>query len=114
MDSRLRRTLDLRFNVPFFARGDFPAQIMNNTESVPLPDPWAGRGNSAPFDRRAWSRPGGRPLLTMERHCSLFPDHERGRRGVCVSNRLRVEVADACAVQDERMVPRQRGGQALD
>jgi len=53
VDSRLRRTLDLRFNVPFFARGDFPTQILNNSGPIPVPNPWEGRGNSAPFDKRA-------------------------------------------------------------
>ncbi|KAF8589547.1 glycoside hydrolase family 16 protein [Ramaria rubella] len=52
MDNRLEKTLDVRFNTPFFARGDFPAQVTNKTETIPLENPWAGRGNAAPFDQK--------------------------------------------------------------
>ena len=52
VDTRIKRTLDVRFNTPFFARGDFPDTIINNSQIVPLENPWAGRGNSAPFDQR--------------------------------------------------------------
>ena len=44
--------LDLRFNIPFFERGDFPASVSNGSQEIILPNPWVGRGNSAPFDRR--------------------------------------------------------------
>jgi hypothetical protein len=44
--------LDLSFNVPFFERGDFPTQVNNASQEIILPNPWAGRGNSAPFDKR--------------------------------------------------------------
>ncbi|KZV75015.1 glycoside hydrolase family 16 protein [Peniophora sp. CONT] len=51
VDSRLSHMLDLRFNVPFFERGDFPASVSNGSQEIILPNPWVGRGNSAPFDR---------------------------------------------------------------
>ncbi|KAF8521629.1 glycoside hydrolase family 16 protein [Hysterangium stoloniferum] len=51
VDSRLKKSLDIRFNTPFFARGDFPPSFRNNTVTIPLENPWAGRGYSAPFDQ---------------------------------------------------------------
>jgi len=51
VDSRLQHMLDLRFNVPFFQRGDFPTTISNASQEIILPNPWQGRGNSAPFDQ---------------------------------------------------------------
>ncbi|KAF8519892.1 putative member of glycoside hydrolase family GH16, partial [Hysterangium stoloniferum] len=51
VDSRLKHLLDLRFNVPFFQRGNFPVIIQNNTRTIILENPWEGRGNSAPFDQ---------------------------------------------------------------
>ncbi|KAF4569997.1 Concanavalin A-like lectin/glucanase domain superfamily protein [Pleurotus pulmonarius] len=50
VDSRITRTLDLRFNFPFFERGEFPKTIINGTEEIVLKNPWEGRGNAAPFD----------------------------------------------------------------
>lgn len=51
IDARTDRSLEISFDTPFFKRGDFPPQIMNGTATVPLENPWAGRGNSAPFDQ---------------------------------------------------------------
>jgi hypothetical protein len=47
--------VDLRFNVPMFARGDFPPTIQNNSQTIALQNPWINRGNSAPFDQRAYT-----------------------------------------------------------
>ena len=44
--------LNLRFDVPFFQRGKFPTSVANASQEIILPNPWAGRGNSAPFDQR--------------------------------------------------------------
>ena len=44
--------LDLRFNEPFFNRGQFPPTIQNDSQIVALPNPWLNRPNSAPFDQR--------------------------------------------------------------
>ena len=44
--------LNLRFDVPFFERGKFPTSVANASQEIILPNPWAGRGNSAPFDQR--------------------------------------------------------------
>ncbi|THH12946.1 hypothetical protein EW146_g7223 [Bondarzewia mesenterica] len=43
--------IDLRFTIPFFERGDFPASVSNASQEIILANPWAGRGNSAPFDQ---------------------------------------------------------------
>jgi len=51
VDSRLTHMLDLKFNEPFFQRGDFPASVSNASQEIILPNPWEGRGNSAPFDQ---------------------------------------------------------------
>ena len=51
IDTRTRRSLDVQFNTPFFNRGNFPESITNNSEVIPVPNPWEGRGNSAPFDQ---------------------------------------------------------------
>jgi hypothetical protein len=50
--------LSLRFDVPFFQRGKFPASVSNASQEIIVPNPWAGRANSAPFDQRTSS-----PLL---------------------------------------------------
>ena len=51
VDTRLHRTVDLRFNLPFFERGNFPQVITNGTEQIVLQNPWVNRPNSAPFDQ---------------------------------------------------------------
>ncbi|KAF8460789.1 glycoside hydrolase family 16 protein [Russula ochroleuca] len=51
VDNRLQHMLDLRFDVPFFQRGKFPTSVANASQEIILPNPWAGRGNSAPFDQ---------------------------------------------------------------
>ncbi|KAI8969530.1 concanavalin A-like lectin/glucanase domain-containing protein [Trametes punicea] len=52
VDSRLTYMLTLKFNEPFFKRGDFPAVVANGTDFVQLQDPWAGgTRNVAPFDQ---------------------------------------------------------------
>ncbi|THH07347.1 hypothetical protein EW146_g9344 [Bondarzewia mesenterica] len=51
VDSRLQHMIDLRFTIPFFERGDFPASVSNASQEIILANPWAGRGNSAPFDQ---------------------------------------------------------------
>lgn len=43
--------LDLKFNIPFFERGDFPASVTNASSEIILQNPWANSGNSAPFDQ---------------------------------------------------------------
>ena len=52
VDSRLTYMLYLRFNEPFFQRGDFPSVVANGTGFVQLQDPWSnGTRNVAPFDK---------------------------------------------------------------
>lgn len=51
--------LNLRFDVPFFERGKFPTSVANASQEIILPNPWAGRGNSAPFDQRMCATPAG-------------------------------------------------------
>lgn len=70
IDERLSRSLDIRFNTPFFARGTFPPEYKNGTETVPLTNPWLDRGNSAPFDQRKWFSDGSKVALLN--FCSGF------------------------------------------
>ncbi|EJF59429.1 concanavalin A-like lectin/glucanase [Dichomitus squalens] len=52
VDSRLTYMLYLRFNEPFFKRGDFPSVVSNGSNFIELEDPWAsGTRNVAPFDQ---------------------------------------------------------------
>ncbi|KAI0327877.1 concanavalin A-like lectin/glucanase [Cubamyces sp. BRFM 1775] len=52
VDSRLTYMLTLKFNEPFFKRGDFPPVVANGTDFIQLQDPWAqGTPNVAPFDQ---------------------------------------------------------------
>jgi len=52
VDNRLQHMLDLRFDIPFFQRGQFPTSVANGSQEILTPNPWSGRGNSAPFDQR--------------------------------------------------------------
>ena len=40
VDSRLTYMLFLKFDEPFFARGDFPPVVANGSTFLPLEDPW--------------------------------------------------------------------------
>ncbi|KAF8814564.1 concanavalin A-like lectin/glucanase [Phlegmacium glaucopus] len=51
VDTRLHHLLDLRMNMPFFQRGDFPAVVQNGSEAIILENPWSGGTKSAPFDQ---------------------------------------------------------------
>lgn len=51
VDNRLQHMLDLRFDIPFFQRGQFPTSVANGSQEILTPNPWSGRGNSAPFDQ---------------------------------------------------------------
>jgi hypothetical protein len=54
VDSRLHHLLDLRFNKPFWQRGDFPDVVQNGSNIVALQNPWAANAtvaNAAPFDQ---------------------------------------------------------------
>ncbi|KAF9552143.1 GH16 beta-1,3-glucan recognition protein [Agrocybe pediades] len=51
VDTRLHKLLDLRFNIPFFKRGDFPPVVQNGSEAVILENPWKEGSNAAPFDQ---------------------------------------------------------------
>ncbi|KAJ2915247.1 hypothetical protein MD484_g5163, partial [Candolleomyces efflorescens] len=51
VDSRLHTLLDLRFNQPFFDRGDFPDVINNGSGLAQLTNPWANGTNATPFDQ---------------------------------------------------------------
>jgi len=43
--------LDMKFNEPFFKRGDFPGVVQNGSEAVILTNPWTNGSNAAPFDQ---------------------------------------------------------------
>ncbi|KIM48512.1 glycoside hydrolase family 16 protein [Hebeloma cylindrosporum] len=51
VDTRLHTLLDMRFNRPFFDRGDFPDTIFNGSSVVPLTNPWINGTNATPFDQ---------------------------------------------------------------
>ncbi|KIP01697.1 glycoside hydrolase family 16 protein [Phlebiopsis gigantea 11061_1 CR5-6] len=51
VDSRLHHMLDVSFDEPFFARGDFPPFVANGSTTIATPNPWANASNAAPFDR---------------------------------------------------------------
>lgn len=51
VDSRLHTLLDLRFNKPFFEKGDFPTTIYNGSSLSTLENPWINGTNATPFDQ---------------------------------------------------------------
>jgi hypothetical protein len=56
VDSRLHHMIDMRFNEPFWKRGEFPTVIQNGSNSAVLQDPWTNSPNktvtnAAPFDQ---------------------------------------------------------------
>jgi len=51
VDTRLHTLLDMRFNRPFFDRGDFPDVVFNGSSLVPLSNPWINGTNATPFDQ---------------------------------------------------------------
>ncbi|RDB22986.1 Beta-1,3-glucan-binding protein [Hypsizygus marmoreus] len=51
VDTRLHTLLDIRFNKPFFQRGDFPPVIFNGSDLVALQNPWINGTNATPFDQ---------------------------------------------------------------
>ena len=77
VDNRLQHMLSLRFDVPFFQRGKFPASVSNASQEIIVPNPWAGRANSAPFDQRMSSRAaqfvGGKKLTLFNYFDSILP-----------------------------------------
>jgi hypothetical protein len=46
VDTRLHTLLDMRFNKPFFQRGQFPAVVYNGSSLVALPNPWINGTNA--------------------------------------------------------------------
>jgi len=46
----------MRFNKPFFDRGDFPDVIFNGSSLVPLANPWINGTNATPFDQGEFYR----------------------------------------------------------
>ncbi|KAI0791239.1 concanavalin A-like lectin/glucanase domain-containing protein [Abortiporus biennis] len=51
VDSRLHKLIDLRFNEPFFERGDFPQTVANGSQWMVTPNPWKDGTNASPFDK---------------------------------------------------------------
>ncbi|KAL0953495.1 hypothetical protein HGRIS_004723 [Hohenbuehelia grisea] len=51
VDTKITRTLDLRFTQSFFQRGEFPKTYVNGSDELVLKNPWEGRANAAPFDQ---------------------------------------------------------------
>jgi len=89
VDKRTDRSLEIHFNTPFFSRGDFPDQIKNGTVTVPLANPWQGRGNSAPFDQPFYL------ILSLSAGGTdgIFPDNVGGKPWLDDSNTAMREFA---------------------
>ncbi|KAF8065368.1 concanavalin A-like lectin/glucanase domain-containing protein [Lyophyllum atratum] len=51
VDTRLHTLLDMRFNKPFFQRGEFPEVVFNGSSLVALQNPWVNGTNATPFDQ---------------------------------------------------------------
>ncbi|KAL5528155.1 hypothetical protein ACEPAF_7291 [Sanghuangporus sanghuang] len=52
VDTPLHQMFEIKFDKPFFERGDFPLTALNGSEPVAILDPWKDSGsNSAPFDK---------------------------------------------------------------
>ncbi|KAG6830499.1 hypothetical protein H0H87_007856, partial [Tephrocybe sp. NHM501043] len=51
VDTRLHTLLDMRFNKPFFQRGEFPEVVFNGSSLVALQNPWINGTNATPFDQ---------------------------------------------------------------
>ncbi|KAJ7056830.1 glycoside hydrolase family 16 protein [Mycena amicta] len=52
VDTRLHTLLDLKFNEPFFKRGDYPPTAVDaNGHPYPVTNPWVNGTNATPFDQ---------------------------------------------------------------
>jgi len=51
VDTRLHTLLDMRFNKPFFDRGEFPSVVYNGSSLSALQNPWINGTNATPFDQ---------------------------------------------------------------
>ena len=51
VDTRLHTLLDLKFDKPFFKRGEFPQVVYNGSTPVALQNPWTNGTNATPFDQ---------------------------------------------------------------
>jgi len=51
VDNRLHTLLDIKFNEPFFERGQFPEVIYDGPNPVALQNPWINGTNATPFDQ---------------------------------------------------------------
>ncbi|KAF9556187.1 concanavalin A-like lectin/glucanase [Agrocybe pediades] len=51
VDTKLHTLLDMRFNEPFFKRGQFPDVWFNGSSLVALENPWINGTNATPFDQ---------------------------------------------------------------
>ncbi|KAJ6492438.1 glycoside hydrolase family 16 protein [Mycena vitilis] len=52
VDTRLHTLLDMRFNEPFWKRGEFPETVVGqNGQLEALQDPWVNGTNATPFDQ---------------------------------------------------------------
>jgi beta-glucanase (GH16 family) len=52
VDTRLHHMMDIRFNIPFFQRGQFPPVVQNGSDYIALKNPWANGTMAAPFDHK--------------------------------------------------------------
>ncbi|KAF7778415.1 CAZyme family GH16 [Agaricus bisporus var. burnettii] len=51
VDNRLHTLLDIKFDKPFFERGEFPEVIFDGPNPVALKNPWINGTNVTPFDQ---------------------------------------------------------------
>lgn len=53
----MHEMFNIKFDKPFFERGQYEATALNGTEEIAITNPWAASGtNSAPFDQCKYFR----------------------------------------------------------
>jgi len=86
VDNRLHTLLDIKFNEPFFERGQFPEVIFDGSNPVALQNPWINGTNATPFDQGKFPFINGSveptlmprfDLLFNRMFLRLLLDHER-------------------------------------
>ena len=57
VDTPMHELFNIRFDKPFFERGDYGSTALNGTEEIAITNPWAVSGtNAAPFDQCKFRR----------------------------------------------------------
>jgi len=80
VDTRLHTLLDLRFNKPFFQRGDFPNVVFNGSTLAPLKNPWENGTFATPFDQGGAFYQFSFSVRWLDSMYRILPHHERRSR----------------------------------